>query len=122
MEEIYSNIDTTLKGDMKIKKILQKIDALLDSIPELQAKKNDIRIVELVCNFLENYCNSKKYKIDKKKVVMDYLKQKFGLTPEELKALDNSIEFVVRNTIEKFGVYKSIKKYLSLTLKKRFLH
>lgn len=118
--DIYTDIDLDLKKDIRVNAILEKLDALLSTIPELDQKRTDNRIIELCCNYIENYCNNKKYKLDKKKIVMDFLKKKFSLHEPEMKSLDMTIEYMIRHgIIKKLSTSKTIKKFVLGVIKKR---
>ncbi len=117
---LYCDIDKDLKKDIMIKEITDKLDQVLAAIPDLHQKRTDMRIISLVSNVIENYINEKKYEVDKKKVILDYLKIKFGLNDLEMKTLEASIEFLVRHKIvKKISTFKTIKKYVTSAIKKR---
>lgn len=51
----------------------------------------------LVCNLVEHLVNKKKYKIDKKALVVDVLNSIFNLTAPEKVTIENNIEFLWNN-------------------------
>lgn len=97
------SINNDLALDVKRNAIKVKI---LERINELGISTASYRMnnefLLLVCNLVEHMVNKKKFKIDKKALVIDVLNAIFSLNPAEKTTAENNIEFLWNN--------KNIKK------------
>jgi hypothetical protein len=93
-------------------KIFTKTNVLIDqlikhiqTIPNYQNLKNDIELIEYICQLVEQMIkkgnSGKSNKIDKKQLVLTVLQQLFALNPNELLNVTNQIEYLVINGIIK---------------------
>jgi hypothetical protein len=93
-------------------KIFTKTNVLIDqlikhiqTIPNYQNLKNDIELIEYICQLVEQMIkkgnSDKSNKIDKKQIVLTVLQQLFALNPSELLNVTNQIEYLVINGIIK---------------------
>lgn len=122
LADIFIDVDITLKCDIHKKEIKDNLDLILSSVPDIEMKRRDPRIVELVCQYVENYAKTKKYQLDKKKLVTEYLQKRFNLQPEELRDLDIQIERDIRNgIIKKVATSTMVKKVFMRFLKKQVI-
>ena len=72
----------------------------LRKVPNLEKLRNDVELVNHVCNLVENMMsnNSKaKIKIDKKKLVVNILTKLFNLNPQETTFVETSIDHLFNN-------------------------
>ncbi len=120
LAEIYIDVDISLKQDIHLKEISDTLNKILESVPDIESKRRDPRIVELVCQYIENYAKDKKYKLDKKQIAVNFLKKRFGLQPEELRDLDVQIDRDMRHgIIRKVPTSTIVKKAVLRFLKKK---
>jgi hypothetical protein len=93
-------------------KIFTKTNVLIDqlikhiqTIPNYQNLKNDIELIEYICQLVEQMIkkgnSDKSNKIDKKQIVLTVLQQLFALNPNEISSVANQIEYLVINGIIK---------------------
>jgi hypothetical protein len=93
-------------------KIFTKTNVLIDqlikhiqTIPNYQNLKNDIELIEYICQLVEQMIkkgnSDKTNKIDKKQLVLTVLQQLFALNPNEILSIANQIEYLVINGIIK---------------------
>jgi hypothetical protein len=93
-------------------KIFTKTNVLIDqlikhiqTIPNYQNLKNDIELIEYICQLVEQMIkkgnSDKTNKIDKKQLVLTVLQQLFALNPSEILSIANQIEYLVINGIIK---------------------
>ena len=76
----------------------------------------------LICNLVEHLVNKKKYKIDKKVLVVEILNQLFTLNAVEKANVESNIEFLWNNkNIKKVSAFKlfcvGVKEYFGFTKK-----
>ena len=120
LKELHLVVDSTLKQEIHIKEIHDNLNKLLDVIPDLNKKRTDCRIVELVCQYVENYAKNKKYAIDKKQIVIEFLKRKFNLDNNEIDNLAIQIERDLRHgIIKKATTSQVVKKCVINFIKKK---
>jgi hypothetical protein len=120
LAEIYIDVDISLKQDIHLKEISDTLNKILESVPDVETKRRDPRIVELVCQYIENYAKDKKYKLDKKQIAVNFLKKRFNLQPEELRDLDVQIDRDMRHgIIRKVPTSTIVKKVICRFLKKK---
>jgi hypothetical protein len=120
LAEIYIDVDISLKQDIHLKEISDTLNKILESVPDIESKRRDPRIVELVCQYIENYAKDKKYNLDKKQIAVNFLKKRFGLQPEELRDLDVQIDRDMRHgIIRKVPTSTIVKKAVLRFLKKK---
>lgn len=112
------SINNDLALDVKRSAIKAKI---LERINELGISTASYRMnnefLLLVCNLVEHLVNKKKYKIDKKALVIDVLNAIFSLNPAEKVTTENNIEFLWNNKnikkVSKFYLFCcGVKEYL----------
>jgi hypothetical protein len=113
-----------LKGSLKTHVIKNKIvemisDRLKASIPNIAALAKDLELLKLICNCVENSV-LKKYKLDKKEIVLSIVKACFPVLSEpEMKIIEGNIETLHYNgLIRKVSFHKKIVRWL-LTPKKK---
>lgn len=86
-----------LKGSLKTHVVKNKIvemisDRIKASIPNLVSLSKDLELLKLICNCVENSVQ-KKYKLDKKEIVLAIVKSCFPLLTEtDLAVIDGNIE------------------------------
>jgi len=120
LAEIYIDVDISLKQDIHLKEISDTLNKILESVPDIESKRRDPHIVELVCQYIENYAKDKKYNLDKKQIAVNFLKKRFGLQPEELRDLDVQIDRDMRHgIIRKVPTSTIVKKAVLRFLKKK---
>jgi hypothetical protein len=113
-----------LKGSLKTHVIKNKIvemisDRLKASIPNIAALAKDLELLKLICNCVENSV-LKKYKLDKKEIVLSIVKACFPVLSEpEMKIVEGNIETLHYNgLIRKVSFHKKVVRWL-LTPKKK---
>jgi exopolyphosphatase/pppGpp-phosphohydrolase len=105
---------------IKICKIVAKIIEELSKLPQedLKDMKNNPELIKYVCNLVENLI-SKKYKPNKKEIVLDILKRVIpGFSTNDEKLISDIIEFLHQNKdIKKIRWVKLLGKYSIIALK-----
>ena len=105
--------------------IIAQILEAMRKIPNIDKLKNDMEIVNHVCNLVENMIsNNKKANVplDKKQLVIKILTQLFNLNPSEIQVATTSIDYLVNNNLivkesllrkaYNFGTAWAVKKLL----------
>ncbi len=98
----------------KVYKYVKIIDSELDSIYNLNDFKLSPALTHAVCNLIEYLVGkNNKYNIDKKQLSINYLTQKFDLTPEEQAIVTKQIDFIIElGAVSSIPVVKKICLYL----------
>lgn len=111
-----------LLKNLKVDEVKREIIERIQKFPNYNAYKNDVEFLLLVCNMIEHLI-IKKDKIDKKQLLIEIYKQVFNnVTLDDVKALEQNIEFLHANKkIKKVSYYKLFKTGLLEWCKKRFL-
>ena len=60
----------TLKNELLVADIIEKLVAQFKKLPNLNSKKNDSEFIKFLCNTIENIPDLNNKKTDKKQVVM----------------------------------------------------
>lgn len=97
------SINNELALDVKRNAIKAKIVERIGELKiNVESYKGNSEFLLLVCNLTEHLVNKKKYRIDKKELVIDILTSFFPLNSAERVTVGNNIEFLWNN--------KNIKK------------
>ena len=118
LEEILDFVN--FKTHVIKNKIVEMIsDRLKASIPNIAALAKDLELLKLICNCVENSV-LKKYKLDKKEIVLSIVKACFPVLSEvEMKVIEGNIETLHYNgLICKVSFHKKVIRWL-LTPKKK---
>ncbi len=111
IQEIFPNID--LKNSLKIhfdkETLINKITSLIGFIPSYQSLKLDIELTKLVINIIEDELKNDKT-TNKNDLLITVLGRIFNLNGDELKVLNQQLEFLKNNKHIK-GIPLS-KKYI----------
>jgi hypothetical protein len=111
IQEIFPNID--LKNSLKIhfdkETLINKITSLIGFIPSYQSLKLDIELTKLVINIIEDELKNDKT-TNKNDLLTTVLGRIFNLNGDELKVLNQQLEFLKNNKHIK-GIPLS-KKYI----------
>jgi hypothetical protein len=111
IQEIFPNID--LKNSLKIhfdkETLINKITSLIGFIPSYQSLKLDIELTKLVINIIEDELKNDKT-TNKNDLLITVLGRVFNLNGDELKVLNQQLEFLKNNKHIK-GIPLS-KKYI----------
>ncbi len=111
IQEIFPNID--LKNSLKIhfdkETLINKITSLIGFIPNYQSLKLDIELTKLVINIIEDELKNDKT-TNKNDLLTTVLGRIFNLNGDELKVLNQQLEFLKNNKHIK-GIPLS-KKYI----------
>jgi hypothetical protein len=103
-------LKNSLKQVSKFEEIANQIVEYIKQIPNLVNEKNNVELINLICNCVEYLCK-KKYKINKESLLVYALKKALGddFTPEDEALVKKNIEYLHSN-----GLIKSVSK-LALT-------
>ena len=104
-----------LKGDLlshySYLHLRGEIEKLLRAIPEIEKLKLNPEVTELVAIIVENTVK-KKSKIDKKTLVIEGLSLVFSYSPDEIKQLEDQIEYMYKKgMIVKISYFYKTYKY-----------
>ena len=98
-------VKNSMKVFTKSGNIVNQIVQHLQTIPNFQSMKNNLELLEYVCQLVEemvkNGNSNKQIKIDKKAIVLEVFTQLFGLLQPELDTISNHIDYFVINKIVK---------------------
>lgn len=100
--------------------VKQNIISILQHIPEISTLKGQSKLLELVCQMVEDrvkHGNSKKpstLKVDKKQLVIDVLDRLFNLSPIEKQILSKNIDYFFEHNsiIKRNTFYRRWKAYI----------
>lgn len=107
--------------DLKITDIKKQIIERINKFPDLQKYKSDVEFLLLICNMVEHLV-SKKDKISKKQLVIEIFNQVFPLNENEVRALEQNIDFLWNNKkIKKQSYYRLFKTGVFEWIKRKFL-
>lgn len=110
-----------LQADLE-KQLLEVIDQRIRTLPDHSTFRNNPELILLTCNLIENACQDKKIKIDKKALCIRILHTIFQYGEPEKKQIGDTIEFLFSNKrIKKVSIFK---KTLAITwdfVKRKFL-
>lgn len=91
-----------LYKDLKRSEIINKIVDRLGKLPDVKKFCDDMEFLNFVCQIVEHSFEKKKYKFDKKKIVVDVLIKLFGKVNDEL--VEKNIQYLYDNKkIKKLG-------------------
>ena len=112
MAELIS-LGSGLQKDVKIDQISKILHTRLQELNMLQPKyKLDNELLTYIVNIVEHFV-LKSDKIDKKQFVLDFMKDNFSATQEELEVIGKAIEYLHSNKqIKKVSYYKLFKTFL----------
>jgi hypothetical protein len=98
-------IKNSIKVFTKTNILVDKLIKHIQTIPNYQNLKNDLELLEYICQMIEQLIKKgnrkKQNKIDKKQLVINVLQQLFQLNPTEIQIVDKTIEYFVSNGIVK---------------------
>ena len=94
IQEIFPNIDlkNSLKTHFDKETLINKISSLISFIPNFQSLKLDIELTKLVINIIEDELKNDK-KTNKNDLLTTILGKIFNLNGDELKVLNQQLEF-----------------------------
>jgi cell division protein ZapA (FtsZ GTPase activity inhibitor) len=102
-----------LAKDAKMNTIVQKIIQKVADIPNHNEYRGNMELLKMVCIMIEHAIDNKKekIKIDKKDLVFQvYTRLWNGMKPDELKTIENNIQFLWENgQIKKKGFWYVVK-------------
>jgi len=113
----FSNVivpKNELLANIKFNKLVEYIVKEIQNIPEYEQFRNDLELIKLICNIIENKV-IKKDDVNKKSAVVEGFKRAFNLSDNELKSINNFIEFLHKN--KKIKKLSCLKKYIIPTSK-----
>ena len=111
-----------LYDDIKKNVIIQKIIAEIQKIPEYSKYRIDLELITFIINQVENMITKKKQGALKKDIVLTVFQKLFNLSPQEIKLLSDSIDFLSNNKrIKKLSIYKKYLKPFGKYLVKKFV-
>lgn len=108
----FSNVivpKNELLANIKFNKLVEYIVKEIQNIPEYEQFRNDLELIKLICNIIENKV-VKKDEVDKKSAVVEGFKRSFNLSDNEIKSINNFIEFLHKN--KKIKKLSCLKKYI----------
>lgn len=111
------SVNNDLALDVKRNEIKNKIIARINELGVTVATyRLNNEFLLLICNLVEHLVNKKKYKIDKKVLVVEILNQLFTLNAVEKVNVESNIEFLFNNkNIKKVSAFKlfccGVKEY-----------
>lgn len=117
------SVNNDLALDVKRNEIKNKIIARISELGITVATyRLNNEFLLLICNLVEHLVNKKKYKIDKKVLVVEILNQLFTLNAVEKANVESNIEFLWNNkNIKKVSAFKlfcvGVKEYFGFTKK-----
>jgi len=102
------SINNDLALDVKRNEIKSKIIARINELGiTITTYRLNNEFLLLICNLVEHLVNKKKYKIDKKILVVEILNQLFTLNAVEKANVESNIEFLWNNkNIKKVSAFK----------------
>jgi len=102
------SVNNDLALDVKRNEIKNKIIARINELGITVATyRLNNEFLLLICNLVEHLVNKKKYKIDKKVLVVEILNQLFTLNAVEKANVESNIEFLWNNkNIKKVSAFK----------------
>jgi len=102
-----------LAKDAKINTIVAKIIQKVADIPNHNEYRGNMELLKMICIMVEHAIDNKeeKIKIDKKDVVFQvYTRLWNGMKPDEIKNIENNIQFLWENgQIKKKGLWSVVK-------------
>lgn len=102
-----------LAKDAKINTIVAKIIQKVADIPNHNEYRGNMELLKMICIMVEHAIDNKeeKIKIDKKDVVFQvYTRLWNGMKPDEIKNIENNIQFLWENgQIKKKGLWSIVK-------------
>ena len=111
-----------LYDDIKKNVIIQKIIAEIQKIPDYSKYRVDLELITFIINQVENMVTKKKQGVLKKDIVLTVFQKLFNTTPQEIKLLSDSIDFLANNKrIKKLSIYKKYLKPFGKYLVKKFV-
>jgi hypothetical protein len=111
--KVKNSIKLFVKGNIIVDQIIKHVQ----QIPNYQNLKNDMELLEYICQMIEEMVKKgnrkKQNKIDKQQLVITILQQLFQLNPNEIEIVKKTIEYFVANGIVK---KKAVLKKLFICL------
>jgi len=102
-----------LAKDAKINTIVAKIIQKVADIPNHNEYRGNMELLKMICIMIEHAVDNKveKIKIDKKDIVFQvYTRLWNGMKPDEIKNIENNIQFLWENgQIKKKGLWSVVK-------------
>jgi hypothetical protein len=99
--KVKNSIKIFTKGNIIVDQIIKHVQ----TIPNYQNLKNDMELLEYICQMIEEMVKKgnrkKQNKIDKQQLVINILQQLFQLNPNEIDQVKKTIEYFVANGIVK---------------------
>jgi hypothetical protein len=99
--KVKNSIKIFVKGNIIVDQIIKH----LQQIPNYQNLKNDMELLEYICQMIEEMVKKgnrkKQNKIDKQQLVITILQQLFTLNPDEIEIVKTTINYFVANGIVK---------------------
>lgn len=93
-----------LYKDLKRAEIVNKIFERLSKLPDVKNFKDDLEFLNFCCQIVEHSFEKKKYKFDKKQIVIDVFIKLFGTINKEL--VEKNIQYLFDNKkIKKLGCF-----------------
>jgi archaellum biogenesis protein FlaJ (TadC family) len=96
----YVNPKNSLSKNIKLSQIVNQISGKITDIQDFRKFQTDLELLKMTCIMVEHAVNNKKekIKIDKKDIVFQVYIKSFGkLTPENLKDIDQNINYLWEN-------------------------
>jgi hypothetical protein len=121
MSKNYTSLPLSgsVKSHYEHSTVKNNIVSILQHIPEIDTLKGQSKLLEIVCQMVEDRIkqgNSKKTKslvLDKKKLVVDILDKLFNLNAVEKQVLNKNIDYIMehKHIILKNTLYRRIKSF-----------
>ena len=100
--------------------IINKVIDVVKNIDNHETLKNHPEIINLVCDTIEYFLPSNKYKFDKKQIAIRVLDTVYSLNDDEKKDVETQIQFIYNNKLIKpTPFYKIIWGYITSFFKMR---
>jgi hypothetical protein len=127
IDTVYPNLKediipkNSLYDDIKKNVIIQKIILEVQKLPEYSKYRTDLELIAYIVNQVENMITKKKQGALKKEIVLAIFQKLFNITPQEIKLLSDSIDYLGNNKqIKKLGIYKKYLKPVGKYIIKKF--
>jgi len=103
-------VKNSMKVFIKSGNMVSQIVEHLQTIPNCQRMKNNLELLEYVCQLVEDMVkdgNSKKQiKIDKKAIVLEVFTQLFGFLQPELDTMSGHVDYLILKVVKKTPLLK----------------
>lgn len=115
------DVKHNLKHDLVFYEIKEKIKQRLTQFPDYAKYKTDTEFLLLACNLIENLIK-KSLKVNKKDLCLTIYKEIFQMSDDDIKLVDNNIEFLFNNKkFKKVSYYKLFMTGISEWMKRKIL-